>query len=91
MKRCLAVVGKDGKSGSKSGKKIAGKAFYVNSQNKCGCSSGTCTPDGTKGYTSYKITIPSGAFVTRLLFGSIFITHGTMIIYPSTDLSIYRS
>ena len=67
MKRCLAAVGKTGKTGAGHGNRIADKAFYVNKANKCGCSSGTCTPNGSSHYTSYKIIIPPGAFVARLL------------------------
>ena len=54
MLRCLSLKDQNGANGNSGNKKIADKAFYVNSKNKCACSSGSCNPTGS-GYVSYKI------------------------------------
>ena len=59
MLRCLALKDQNGANGNSGNKKIADKAFYVNSKGNCACSSGNCKPTGGSGYVSYKIVATS--------------------------------
>ena len=57
MNRCLyaAYRGLAGSKGS-DGTRIGNQAFYIyNSNQGCGCSSGTCEANEESGYTSYNI------------------------------------